>query len=184
MAELFKSIHNVVYNGVDSKNLLTKIAVIKETLSMYDVYFPYTISDGERPDTIAYDYYGDSTYAWLVLLVNDIYDPYYGWPLPYDQFLDFLQKKYGMIYELQSQIHHYIYTGIGGDTAEEIARKNYWMSVTTHEFSDEIARAGWTSVSTYQYELDMNEAKRNIRLISNDYVKQIDRELSQLFEGN
>lgn len=184
MSELFKAMHNVIYNGYDTKNIMTKIATIKATLSIYDLYFPYTISDGERPDTIAYDYYGDSTYAWLVLIVNDIYDPYYGWPMTYEQFLDYLQKKYGTVYELQGQVHHYIYTGIGGDTQEEIARKNYWMSPTTYTYADPVDKSGWTSVSVYQYELDVNEAKRNIRLISNDYIKQIDKEIAQLFEGN
>ncbi len=183
MTELFNVMHNVIYNGIDTKNIMTKISVIRDQLSKFDIYFPYTISDGERPDTIAYDYYGDSTYAWLIMVTNDIYDPYYGWPMTYDDFIGYLQKKYGYVHQLQSQVHHYVYTGIGGDTAEQIARINYWMSVETYDLSSPIEKSGWTAVTTYQWENDINESKRNIKLLSNDFLKQVDKEISQLFEG-
>ena len=41
----------------------------------------YAIKDGESPDTVAYNYYDDPSYAWLVLLSNNIIDPYFEWPL-------------------------------------------------------------------------------------------------------
>ena len=41
----------------------------------------YVVEHGEKPEHIAYNYYGDVGYSWLVLLANNIKDPYYEWPL-------------------------------------------------------------------------------------------------------
>ena len=43
-------------------------------------YMNYTVQDGERPEDVAYYYYDDPAYAWLVLTANDIVDPYTQWP--------------------------------------------------------------------------------------------------------
>lgn len=162
-------------------NILAKINPIREHLAKFEVYYPYSIKDGERPDTIAYDYYGSSDYAWLVMIVNDIYDPYYQWPLTYSEFYDYLFKKYKKTHELMSEICFYRYTGIGGETAEEIARKSWNMTPETYALLSPEGRSGWTPVYVYDYENELNESKRQIRLLSNQYRKQIDRELNELF---
>ncbi len=59
--------------------------------------YDYVIKDGERPDTIANAYYGDSNFVWLIFLANDVVDPYYDWPLTQQQFKDFIIEKYGSI---------------------------------------------------------------------------------------
>ena len=67
----------------------------------------YYVKDGERPDTIAYDYYGDYTLDWLVLLTNEIHDVYFEWPLGYEQFNAYLKQKYGSVEYTLSTTHHY-----------------------------------------------------------------------------
>jgi hypothetical protein len=54
----------------------------------------YHVQDGERPDAVAYDYYDDFTLDWLVLLTNEIQDPYFEWPLSYEQFNNMILQKY------------------------------------------------------------------------------------------
>jgi hypothetical protein len=169
-----------MYNGALSTNLIARIAPVIKNFNRFAVYYPYTVKEGERPDTIAYDYYGSSEYAWLVMIVNDVYDYYTHWPLTTSEFYDYLRKKYGEVYELNSVIHHYVYTG-NGEEIEEIERKSWWMTPDTFNLSTEDEQLGWSPVSTFQYELDVNESKRNIRLISNEMLSRVDRELSELF---
>ena len=40
-------------------------------------FFKYDIIEGQRPDSVAYDLYGDTTLDWLILLPNEILDPYF-----------------------------------------------------------------------------------------------------------
>lgn len=179
--DLFSVTPKTPYNQYTLLNIMTKIAVIKKHFKKFDVYFPYQIHDNERPDTIAHDYYGNSTYAWLIMFANDIYDPYYQWPLTTPQFHDYLQKKYGNIYEQRSVISHYEYTGIGGNLNPQ--RITYKMSINTYNNSTTDQKLGWVPIYVYDYENRLNEAKREIRLLSNEYIKQVDREISVIFNG-
>ena len=182
--ELFSVFPIVEYNGYNLKNILTKIAPIRENFSKYEVYYPYTIRDGERPDTIAYDYYGSSQYAWLVMIANDIYDPYRQWPYSYRQFYDYLLKKYGEVETLKDNISHYEYTGIGGiDTQEDIDRITWVKTTDTYDLDSIEEKSGWTPIYVYDYEFQLNENKRSIRLLSNQYKKQVDREINALING-
>jgi hypothetical protein len=133
------------------------------------------------PDTIAYDYYGQSKYEWLVCIVNNIYDIHSDWLKDTNQFYSYLKSKYESIPYTKITTHHYEYTGIGGNNSIDIARRNWKMTPKTYDTLDEIEKSGWTAVTIHEEEFRLNEAKRNIKLISNEYLKQIDRELRDLF---
>ena len=180
--ELFRKLPRVVYNGHKSTNLLSRVVAIKANFNKFAVYFPYEIKDGERPDTISYDYYGTSEYAWMIMLTNDVYDIYSHWPLSYREFYDYLSKKYGNPYEIKNVPHHYVYAGQAGETADEIARKSWEMSPQTYSLMTTDERAGWTSVDTYTWEEDQNNAKRQIRLLSNELLRRVDNELEEMFQ--
>lgn len=179
--ELLYRIPNVKYNDLTLKNLLAKISTVKENYDKFAIYYPYSIKDGERPDTIAYDYYGSSDYAWLVMLANNIVDFYSEWPRDYRDFYSYLKNKYGYVHELKNDISHYIYTGIGGETEEEIAEKSYKMTVTTFSFLTPIEKSGWSPVYVYDHEHQLNESKRKIKLLSNEFTSMVDRELREIF---
>ena len=50
--------------------------------------------DGERPDTLSYKLYGRADLHWLILLVNEIHDPYFGWPLSSSQLEAHIDDRY------------------------------------------------------------------------------------------
>lgn len=179
--ELLYRLPNVQYNQYTMKNLLAKISTVKENYDKFAIYYPYSIKDGERPDTIAFDYYGSSTYAWLVMLANNITDYYSEWPLDYRDFYEYLKDKYGYVHELKNDVDHYVYVGIGGQSSEEIAEKNYKMTPTTYSFLTNIEKSGWAAVYVYDYEYQLNENKRRIKLLSNEFIGVVDRELKEIF---
>ena len=50
----------------------------KESLSLLE---DFPIGDGDTPDSLAEELYGDSTLGWIILLFNDIFDPHFDWAL-------------------------------------------------------------------------------------------------------
>lgn len=58
------------------------------------LYGQYAIKDNDRPDTIAEKLYGDSELHWVVLLFNELHNPYYEWPMPKDQLIRYCEDKY------------------------------------------------------------------------------------------
>jgi hypothetical protein len=85
-------------------NIFAKIAFQKKLQQQYEIFHPYTIQEGDRADTIAYLYYGDSGYDWLVYFCNDVVDPYYDWYMDTNSFKRYIEKKYGSIYTATRKI--------------------------------------------------------------------------------
>jgi len=71
------------------------------------VFYPYDISDSERADQFSGRYYEDPYQSWLVYITNKITDPYYEWYLSEEEFIEFLNKKYGDYYVAQQKTRHY-----------------------------------------------------------------------------
>lgn len=78
-----------------ARNLLRRVVLSDGLKSSDSAFIEYNIKDGERPEHIAEKLYGDPTFHWLVLLTNDIIDPYYDWYKSESALQDFIQKKYG-----------------------------------------------------------------------------------------
>ncbi len=180
--DYFKLLPKVSHEGAPARNILVRATMIKSVIDNFKVFYPYEIKEWERPDTIAYDYYGNSDYEWLVCLPNQIYDMASDWPKDYRQFYAYMRECYGDVELTKNIINHYRYTGIGGETADEIARKSWTLTETTYNALPIEEKSGWTPVYLYDYEMELNEAKRKIKLISNVYLSQIDEEIKALFQ--
>lgn len=88
-------------------NLLTRVDVIQEALNNASLYYQYDIQDGDTPEIVADKFYNDSELHWVVLMFNQMYDPFYDWPLHYQQFQKYIIDKYGSIENSKLLIHHY-----------------------------------------------------------------------------
>lgn len=166
--------------------MLLKSAILKNLLDQISVYYNYLVPEGYRPDMVANEEYGDSNYDWVVYMSNDIVDPYYDWPLDPASFNQYLEAKYSTdIYTLQSQIKHYKYTGYSNEDPNQVALIDWTMTPETHSIlasANAESVSGWSPVYTYDYEDELNDKKRSIKLISKVYLSQIDRELQTIFK--
>ena len=53
----------------------------------------HTIGDGERPDTTSYLVYGSVKYDWIIFLANQMFNPYFDWPLSSQDFTKMIKGK-------------------------------------------------------------------------------------------
>lgn len=89
-----------------AKNIFKRPKIREDLASVFSVFEYYTIGDEERPDIIAEKIYGNPEYDWIILMANNILDPYEQWPLSQAQLNEYLFNKYGSESVLQ-EIHHY-----------------------------------------------------------------------------
>lgn len=83
-------------NGQDSyyKNISIRPAIaeaLKGDLTNLSVYY---VEDGETPETIAFDVYGDPGMNWVIMLANDIMNLYTDWPVSEKTLEDVIYEKY------------------------------------------------------------------------------------------
>ena len=72
----------------------------KNNLSYYDFY---DIKDSDTPEIIAYNFYGDPNLHWVILLMNEILDPRYDFPLDPPRLNEYVSSLYYNI----NATHHY-----------------------------------------------------------------------------
>ena len=68
-------------------------------------YDEYDVQDGETPELIADKLYDNPEYHWTLLIVNEIIDPRYDWPLSVEALKNYVEAKYGLGNE--NAVHHY-----------------------------------------------------------------------------
>ena len=137
------------------------IANVKENILGFDYY---DVKDGETPEMIAHKYYGDVNLHWSILVANDIVDYYDEWPMSVQRFEEFVKEKY----DNPQGIHHYEITQTSGDANIKI---DVGMNTTDYPSA--------TAISNYQYEDSLQEKKRQIRLISPDFIDQFVKEFER-----
>ena len=188
MANYFRNLPKVGYDingtGKDSfvsvTNIMKRVKFKPTVLEDISNYYPYFVKEGERPDIISQVEYGNVGYAYLILLVNDIYDPNFDWPLNSQVFEKFIINKYGSVTTAISGIKHY-YQIIRAEvprtgTSERIPEVKFAVDETTY---DSLGISDRTTLSNYDYEVELNDAKREIRLINPDFIQDIDYQVKR-----
>ena len=113
---------------------------IRSNMTYYD---EYDIGDGETPEIIADQLYGDSTLHWIILLVNDIIDPRYEWPLTHVNLNEYCINKYG---------------------ANNIYATHHYENSVGIQVNSTVV--GAVSISNFQFEDAKNELKRRIKILT------------------
>lgn len=85
-------------------NIFFRLKFIETAKNNASAYFTYFVKDGETPEIIAEKLYGNSEAHWIVLMMNDIVDPQYDWPLDYRSFNKYLISKYGSTAYAQTNV--------------------------------------------------------------------------------
>lgn len=96
MANYFKKFPKIYYNGKIVTDVIARTVINSKynDANKLSVFYPYDMQEGDTPDIIAFKYYGDAEKHWLVLLANEIMDPFFDFSLTYSQFETHLQSKY------------------------------------------------------------------------------------------
>ena len=142
---------------------------IRDNISLLD---KYDVGEGETPETVAFKVYGDTSYFWIICLMNNIVNRYYDWPLPEVMFQQYVADKYSN----PDGIHHYEITQSSGkQTGEGPADYSHKLEVN----SDTV---GAESVSNIEYERRLQDQKRQIKILPKSYVNVFENEFDNLIK--
>jgi hypothetical protein len=94
MSKYFTNYPTIEYQGKQIRDITKRSKIRNEILSDPLIFLPFTVRDGEKPETIAQLYYGSVDDTWLVLFANNMTDPYYDWPMSDEEFDQYFIDKY------------------------------------------------------------------------------------------
>lgn len=147
----------ITYMGYENVDITFRAAMREKLLENVSTYEPYRIKDGDRIEDLADKLYGDSGLHWIIMLMNQISDPLYEWPLNTVELALYVSGKYGTGSEYD--VHHY---------------EDSNGRVFTEESS------GLTPISNSDYEAEENEKFREIKLLKPQFVSSVILEFETL----
>ena len=158
----------------------------------------FTIGDGDRPDTIAEELYGDATLDYIVVLVAGITNITNEWPLQDYQVYDYALSKYGSETKM-NEIKYYETFEIRDEQDRQIlppdliVDADFKIDGTAHKFPSSTrytirTEAGYRelddkdeftvatdniahAVTNLEYEYSENEKKREIDILNIGYLQ-------------
>ena len=168
------------------------------------VYYEYDVQDSDTPEIIANKFYGSPERHWAVLMINDIVDPQFDWPLDQRTIISYIDEKYlanasvgqsGTTWA-QANIHSYykVETRTTNSTGTELQSKleidaNTYANVAATTSNLTLDDGNSITITTtketksyYDYEIEENEAKRTIKLLKPEFVSSIEEELRNVFK--
>jgi len=137
------------------------------------VFDKYNVKEGEKPEDVAFKYYGDAQYHWVIMVVNNITDRYYEWPMTQPDFEEFLTDKYGAGSE--DAVHHHELAQTSGATTS--SDESHMLEVNSDTDNA-------TSISNRQFEERIQNDLRQIRLLDERYLDSFTEEFFALIKKN
>lgn len=183
-------------------------AKIKENTS---AFYQYEVKDSDTPEIIAGKYYDNPERHWIILLFNDIIDPQYDWPLQDRNLMKFIDAKYtantantafstGLTWaksESNPQAYYKVFTTTTSDqtTIEKLevdattyANTQYMLNGFNQTFS--LQDGSYVNVliskeikTHFDYELELNEEKRKIKLLKKEFIPEVEKEYKRVISS-
>lgn len=189
-------------------NIITRFGFEKKLKENTNAFYKYTIKDSDTPEIIARKIYGNTERHWIVLLFNDIIDPQFDWPLRYENFTSYVNEKYSSseyadtantsvsglswaqnVSNVQSYYKVVTRTSADGTQIQEKLEvdantyANIGTSQVSYTLSDSstIVESITTETKTYyEYENELNEAKREIKILKEPFVPEVEKEFKRV----
>jgi len=154
------------------KNIFKRAVLRDDIFDEITAFTKYSIEGDERPDQIAYNFYKDSGLDWIILTTNNIIHIRDEWPMSNQDFLTYLNAKYT---ESQlSNIHHHETEVLRNSRGQLLQPEGLKVpaghSITFIDNGVLRTESKIKQVTFLEHETNLNDAKRNINILKNQFV--------------
>jgi hypothetical protein len=210
MANYFYNFPTTYYINTDDNTDLDVVTDITKRIGFEQefkknsaAYFKIVVTDDDTPEILAHKFYDDVEKHWIILMMNDIVDPQFDWPMKQPDLYKFIESKYannaspeqtGIDWaQNNTQSYFKIETRTIVQTNEITTEKialdaNTYANVAVSSVSYTLNDGYQLNIdvtketqSYFDYEVEANDAKRNIILLRPEFVGIAINELKNIF---
>ena len=169
---------------VEVKNIFRRVKLRDDLQSNFTLFNKYEIPMNARPDTVAENLYGTPNFDWVVLTVAGIINVRNEWPLNDRGLYNYSFNKYG---ESLNSIKFFETTEVKDANNRMILPKG---KVVDSNFT--IPKPGEPNatlnpvvgISNYEYETRLNDEKRNIFILREEYLQEFISDMREIMTYN
>ncbi len=117
-----------------AKNIFRRFTLSDAAIETTTYFKKYTVSDKDRPDLISQSVYGRPDYDWIVMMSNNVVNPYFDWPMTTDVLAQYINEKYDEPYDIKHYVTREVKNSQGdvvlpaGQIVDEgFYRAPYWL---------------------------------------------------------
>ena len=170
------------------KNFFKRGFIREDIFENLAFFTKYQIKGDDRPDNVAWEIYQESGLDWLVLTCNNIINVQSEWPMSQENFERFLLDKYET-HEALNNTHHYETIEVKDTLGSIILKEGNWVdSNFSLTYYDNILEKQITAdptnkpITNYDYEIKIEDEKRNIFLLKPQYLNIIYDDMDEIME--
>ena len=169
---------------VEVKNIFRRAKLRDDLQNNFTIFNKYEIPMEARPDTVAEDLYGSSQFDWVVLTVAGILNVRNEWPLSNRDLYDYSLDKYG---ESLNSVKFFETTEVKDTNGRMILPKGKAVdsNFTIPKPGEPTATLSpIVGISNYEYESRLNEEKRSIFVLREEYIQEFLNDMRELMTYN
>ena len=168
------------------KNLFKRAKIRTDINNAITAFDYYQILDNQRPEVVASRLYGDPELDWVILITNNITNVRDQWPLNNNDLYNYMIDKYGSE-EALSSIHHYETIEVKDEYDRLVVPSGLQVdsnfTVTYTKFNNTVSTVSPVKqVTNYEYETNINEEKRKIRVLKPAYLSIVITDLRNIMK--
>ena len=166
----FLSDKNSSHDYLLVKNIFRRAKIRDDLQNVMTIFNKYQIRDGERPETVAEEVYGSTSYDWVVIITSGITSIRDQWPLSNRDLYRFCDRKYGS--DINS-IHHYETTEVKDSKGRLILNAGLEVNLNftiPNPSSPQNTINPVIGISNFEYETTENNKKSLIYILKKSYL--------------
>ena len=157
---------------IEVKNVFRRIKLRDDLQSNFTIFNKYEIEEGMRPDTVAEELYGNPEFDWIILTVAGILNVRNEWPLNNRDLYNYCLDKYD---DSLNSVRFFETKEVKNADGKLILPKgkvvdnNFTIPNPTNPSATLNPVVG---ISNFVYETRLNEEKRNINVLREEYLSE------------
>ena len=165
---------------IEVKNIFRRVKLRDDLFNNFTIFEKYQIPEGSRPDTVAEEIFGSANFDWVILTVAGIINVRNEWPLSNRDLYNYANNKYG---ESLNSTRFFETKEVKDSNGRLILPKG---KVVDSNFT--IPKPGVPTatlnpvvgVSNYEYETRLNDEKRSIFVLREEYLQQFLNDMREI----
>lgn len=148
MASYFSKYPKTIINNKLVTDIISRTFVRDKYASKLSIYYPYDLQEGDTPEIIASKYYGDPERHWIVMLANDIVDPFFDFSMDSQVFEKYINQKYK---EHANSVNRWAYSNWRGEWTN-----TEYIVINGHTYNESEVNVTYSEDQTLEYIYDAN----------------------------
>ena len=169
------------------KNFFRRATLREDIFQSLTFFTKYSVEGNDRPDNVAHKVYENSDLDWVILLANNITHIPTEWPMPQNDFDRFLLDKYDNYDTIYNGVHHHQTVEVKDSNDVTIVPEGLEVSSdfsqTYYDYYDSgmVTASNITRpVTNYEYEEKLENKKREIFVLKQEYLTVIIDDIEDL----